>query len=149
MARRIWGKRQGADGKQHMGRLQQTLALLAVLGAGVAIAALLGGSGYALTLVTGGTTDTTPRSLQAAGPTIESDQPDYNPGATVVLTGHNWADSEAVHVAVNDDKGQTWSYSDDVTADANGDFSLHFVLPTSFVATYAAVATGAMSGTAR
>src|SRR6185437_9919978 len=99
MARRIWGKRRAGNSKRQMGRLQQAGALLAVLAAGVAVAALLGGSSYALTLVTGGTTDAT-RSLQAAGPTIESDQPDYNPGATVTLTGHNWAAAEPVHITV-------------------------------------------------
>src|SRR5436309_2440146 len=131
MARRIFGRRRGDNGKQQMGRLQRIAALLAVLAAGIATAALLGGSSYALNLVTGGTTDTAPRSLQGTGPTIDSDKPDYNPGATVTLTGHNWADSEAVHISVNDDKGQTWSYSNDVTADANGDFSLQFALPTA------------------
>src|SRR5215212_1673596 len=108
MARRIWGKRHAANRKNQMGRAQQIAALLAILAAGVAAAALLGGSGYAYQLVSGGTTDTT-RSLQAAGPTIDSDQPDYNPGATVTLSGHNWTDGEQIHITVNDDRGQTWS----------------------------------------
>lgn len=45
-----------------MGRLQKTLALLAVLDGGWATAALLGGSSYALMLVTSGTTGDTIRS---------------------------------------------------------------------------------------
>ena len=38
MARRIWGKRHKGNRKHQMGRLQQTLALLGVLGAGIAVA---------------------------------------------------------------------------------------------------------------
>src|SRR5919198_5006508 len=147
MARRIWGKRRAGNSKQQMGRLQQAGALLSVLVAGVLTAALLGGSSYALTLVTGGTTETT-RSLQAAGPSISSDKDDYNPGNTVTLTGHNWADAESVHVVVNDDAGQTWSYSTDATADAQGDFTVQFQPPMTFIASYAVTATGATSGTA-
>src|SRR5436190_4095692 len=125
MARRIWGKRHKGNRKHQMGRLQQTLALLGVLGAGIAAAALLGGSGYALTLVTGGTTDAT-RSLQSVGPTISSDQPDYFPGSTVTLTGTGWDPGESVSITVNDDEGKTWSYSSDVTADAAGEFTGQF-----------------------
>src|SRR5215469_12350141 len=40
-------------------------------------------------------------------PTISSDQADYSPGATVTLTGANWQSGEAVHIAVNDNVGQT------------------------------------------
>jgi len=147
MARRIFGKRRAGNEKQQMGRAQQIAALLAVLAAGILTAALLGGSSYALNLVTGGTTDTT-RSLQASGPTISSDKDDYNPGNTVTLTGHNWAPDESVHVSVNDDIGQTWSFSTDVTADANGDFTVQFQLPMTFIASYSVTATGATSGTA-
>src|SRR5207249_1524919 len=43
---------------------------------------------------------------------------------------------------------QTWSYSTDVTADASGAFTLQFALPTTFIASYAATATGAISGSA-
>ena len=141
MARRIWGKRHAGNRKQQMGWLQKTAALVAVLAAGAAAAALLGGSSYAFELVTGGTTETT-RSFQAAGPTISSDQDDYAPGSTVTLTGAGWGAGEAVHVFVNDDVGKTWSYDADVTADADGGFTLQFQLPQAFVATYAVRATG-------
>src|SRR5215208_6675091 len=59
-------------------------------------------------------------------PTISSDQADYPPGATVTLTGSNWQPGESVHINVNDDQGKTWSYSNDVTADANGNISDSF-----------------------
>jgi len=88
------------------------------------------------------TTDTSPSA--PAGPRIiASDQADYAPGSTVTLTGTNWAAGEAVHLFVNDDVGQTWSYNADVTADSNGSFSNQFQLPNWFVATYSAKATGA------
>src|SRR6185437_14941977 len=47
-----------------------------------------------------------------AAPAIWSDRADYNPGATVTLSGAGWAPGEAVHIAVNDSDGQTWSYAD-------------------------------------
>src|SRR3954447_18660392 len=146
MARRIWGKRYGGSRKHQMGRMQQLAVLVLVLAAGVAAAALLGGSSYAITLVSGPTTDTT-RSLQSTGPSISSDLGDYSPGATVTLTGRSWAANETVHVVVNDNEGQTWNYANDVVADDSGDFTLTFTLPTSFVANYGVKAT-APSGSA-
>jgi hypothetical protein len=56
---------------------------------------------------------------------------------------------ESIHLSVNDDKGQSWSWSGDATADDSGQFTATLTLPTSFVATYAVVATGAVSGTAK
>ena len=146
MARRIWGKRHWGNGKDQMGRLQQTLALLAVLAAGIAAAALLGGSSYAYNLVSGGTTDTN-LSFLSAGPTISSDKSDYAPGSTVTLTGSNWGAGESVHIAVDDVAGRSWSYSTDVTADAAGDIQTQFQLPTAFIANYTVVANGT-AGTA-
>src|SRR5436189_807446 len=67
------------------------------------------------------TTDATTTSTAPISPTISSDQADYNPGATVLLTSHGWHAGEAVHVSVNDDVGQTWDHDVDVTADAAGD----------------------------
>src|SRR5919198_6208315 len=104
------------------------------------------------------TTDATPTTTDSAtttttapsySPTISSDKPDYNPGDTVTLTGGSWQAGEAVHIFVNDDEGQTWSYNTDVTAGDTGSFVTSFVLPTTFVATYAVTATGAISGTAK
>src|SRR5205085_10370085 len=95
---------------------------------------------------TASSTTTTPAPI--FNPKIASDQIDYSPGATVTLTGTGWQPGEAVHIFVNDDKGQSWSYSADVGADVSGHFVRQFVLPTSFVATYSVTATGLISGTA-
>src|SRR5215213_11154975 len=86
----------------------------------------------------------------ASMPTIQSDKADYAPGELVTLTGSNWQPGESVHINVNDDQGQTWSYDSnpDVQADANGNISHTFNLPSSFVATYKVTATGAQSGVA-
>src|SRR5438094_5160060 len=85
-------------------------------------------------------------AFAGTNPTIASDQADYSPGSTVTLTGTGWDASEAVHLSVNDDVGNTWSWSEDVTADANGDVTDQLTLPTSFVATYKVTATGITSG---
>jgi large repetitive protein len=81
-------------------------------------------------------------------PQVWSDKADYAPGETVTLSGANWAVGEAVHLVVNDDAGQTWRYENDVTAGADGTFSVQFNLPDWFVAQYSVTATGASSGTA-
>jgi large repetitive protein len=81
-------------------------------------------------------------------PAIVSDQADYAPGSPVTLTGANWQPLELVHISVNDDNGQTWSYATDVTSSANGSFSVSFNLPTTFIATYSVTAAGPISGTA-
>jgi hypothetical protein len=84
----------------------------------------------------------------APQPTISSDQADYPPGGTVVLTGSNWQPGESVHINVNDEAGRTWSRDVDVTADENGDIRDEFQLPNWFVATYNVTATGDQSGEA-
>src|SRR5712691_412472 len=81
-------------------------------------------------------------------PWISSDQPDYQPGGTVALTGGNWQPAEAVHIVVNDDQGQTWNHTTDVTADNTGAITDTFQLPGSFIAVYSVTATGPQSGTA-
>jgi hypothetical protein len=94
------------------------------------------------------TTSTTTTPAPTYSPTISSDQADYSPGSTVTLTGTGWAPLDAVHIFVNDNEGQTWSYSTDVTVDAAGALRLQFQLPMTFVATYVVTATGTISGTA-
>src|SRR5207245_11202336 len=59
-----------------------------------------------------------------------------------------WAPAQSVHIFVNDNIGQTWSYNADVVADMSGAFTNQFSLPSSFIATYSVVATGLSSGTA-
>src|SRR5215204_3509717 len=95
-----------------------------------------------------GETITPDGTASASLPTIQSDQADYPPGATVTLTGSNWQPGEAVHITVNDDQGQTWSRDADVSADASGNITDQFQLPDWFVATYKVTATGAQSGAA-
>ena len=87
------------------------------------------------------------RDVAAATPSVVSDQADYNPGATVTLTGADWGGGEIVHVTVNDDVGQTWAYNTDITADDAGNFTLQFQLPNTFVANYRVTATGASGAT--
>src|SRR5439155_16272282 len=103
-------------------RGRTVLAFGVLLVAGLLAAGALGGSGLALPFgssgSTGAGTDMNP-SFLSLSPTISSDKEDYNPGNTVTLTGHTWAPLEAVHIFVNDDVGQTWSYSTDEIADAN------------------------------
>ena len=81
-------------------------------------------------------------------PSIASDKADYAPGELVTLSGTGWQPAESVHIFVNDDAGQTWSHSADVTAAADGTISDQFVLPDWLVATYSVTATGTVSGTA-
>ena len=40
------------------------------------------------------------RDVASATPSVVSDQADYNPGATVTLTGTDWGSGEIVHVTV-------------------------------------------------
>ena len=87
------------------------------------------------------------RDVAAATPSVVSDQADYNPGATVTLTGADWGGGEIVHVTVNDDVGQTWAYDTDITADDAGNFTLQFQLPNTFVANYRVTVTGASGAT--
>jgi hypothetical protein len=102
-----------------------------------------------LLLVAAGLLLAVPSALSSSGPpTISSDQADYAPGSTVTLAGANWQPGEAVHIVVNDNLGQTWSYSTDLTADSGGGFTNQFQLPTSFIASYLVTATGPESGSA-
>jgi hypothetical protein len=81
-------------------------------------------------------------------PWIASELPDYAPGSVVNLLGGSWQPGEAVHIAVNDNEGQTWVRGVDVTADSNGDISDTFTLPNWFIATYGVIATGATGSVA-
>src|SRR2546421_5808423 len=102
-----------------------------------------------LLLVAAGLLLAVPSALSDIGPpTISTNQADYAPGATVTLTGSSWQPGEDVHISVNDNAGQTWSYSTDAAAGADGRFTSQFQLSTSFVASYLVTATGLLSGTA-
>ena len=68
------------------------------------------------------------------------------PGDFVTLTGSGWGTEESVHIFVNDNDGQTWTYSAGLVADADGSFTCGFQLPTTFIALYRVTATGSPSG---
>ena len=73
----------------------------------------------------------------AAGvPTITSNQADYPPGSTVVLSGWNWLPNDVVVVNVDDDQGTSWQKDVGVRTTAMGDLSYTFTLPKTFVARY-------------
>src|SRR6266568_2445456 len=114
----------------------KTLFLICSLGAFVAFFAFAGGASAM-------------RETAATAPSIVSDQADYKPGSVVTLTGANWGTGESVQIVTNDTAGQTWSQTDNVTADANGDITDQVTLPNTFISDYTVVATGPVSGTAQ
>ena len=127
----------GATATARRHQLTWRSAFLLVLSVGVIFAlSAFAGSGAAMT------------SAEGTAPWIASDKADYAPGSTVHLTGGNWQPGEAVHVVTNDTIGNTWSKSDDVTADATGAIADDVVLPNFFVSDYTVTATGSESGTA-
>jgi hypothetical protein len=88
-------------------------------------------------------------SAGGAAPTISSDLPDYNPGATVTLTGAEWIPGEAVHIYVAENNSTvTWSLDSnpDPVAESSGGFTYKFQLPKTFIASYNVTATGQSSG---
>ncbi len=90
-----------------------------------------------------------PAVAEPTAPSITSDQEDYPPGGLVTLTGAGWVPGEVVHIYVNDDQGRSWERDSDVVADEGGAITDVFNLPNWFVATYAVIATGEVSGVAR
>ena len=78
-----------------------------------------------------------------AGPTIQSDLADYNPGGTVTLTGSNWDPAgQPVHVVVTEDNSSVaWTHTNDVAPLSDGTIKDVFTLATYFVASYSVTAT--------
>ena len=106
--------------------------------------------GVLVLLIAGGLLFAVP-ALASSTPTISSEFADYNPGQTVTLTGTGWAPGEAVHVRVAENNATvTWSNdsSPDPVADADGNVTYSFQLPSTFIASYNVTATGQTSGTA-
>jgi hypothetical protein len=81
-------------------------------------------------------------AFASSGPYIASGQAVYSPGQTVDLYGSGWEPGESVQLAVNDSVGNTWSWSDTVTADSGGSVIDSLTLPSSFVAQYTVTASG-------
>jgi hypothetical protein len=79
-------------------------------------------------------------------PVIATDKPDYAPGEQVALMGEGWQPFEPIHLFVNDDADQSWSYRADLEAFEDGSFEHVFKLPEHFIAVYTVVATGELSG---
>ena len=69
-------------------------------------------------------------------PTITTDEADYAPGSVVTITGSGWPAGDELSVFTNDAIGNSWSETDHVTTDANGDFTDKVTLPSMFVANY-------------
>src|SRR6266550_4074542 len=124
--RRIWGKRGAGEmkGRKKLRRAGIVLGFGALLSAGMLASGALGmvsivtsttdsTSTSTETTTTSETTTTTPSPFL---PSITSDKADYNPGATVTLTGAGWGPGQSVHIFVDDNVGQMWTYSTDVTS---------------------------------
>ncbi len=80
-------------------------------------------------------------------PSISSDRSEYAPGDAAALSGDGWVAGETVHILVEDDQNDPWSYTSDVTASADGTVSDSFDLPDDVSGAFAVTAT-APSGTA-
>ena len=74
-------------------------------------------------------------------PTITTDQLDYAPGSVVTIRGSGWPADDSVSVYTDDSAGSTWSETDQVTTDSNGDFTDKVTLPLMFIANYSVTAT--------
>src|SRR5436309_1721261 len=99
--RRIYRGERGAGemkGWKLFLRGRTTLGFATLLAAGLLTAGALGGSGLAFPLGSSGSATDTGLSFLSLSPTISSNKADYEPGATVILTGHNWRASESVNV---------------------------------------------------
>ena len=83
-------------------------------------------------------------SAPAGSPTLDSDSETYTPGATVHLSGANWTAGSTVHVVVDDDKSDAWTYTTDLVAGLDGKISDSFSLPASLTASFTATATGTL-----
>jgi hypothetical protein len=110
----------------------------------------LGDYAYTATGLTSGVSESGPFTVSVplpppAQPWVQADQPEYNAGGSVTLTGGDWQPGESVQIVVNDELGQTWSLQDTVQADSNGAFVYQLDLPNWFVAKYDVAATGSIS----
>jgi hypothetical protein len=69
-------------------------------------------------------------------PSITTDQQDYAPGSVVTITGSGWPAGDTVSVFTDDSDNNSWSQTDQVTADASGEFTDQVTLPLMYVANY-------------
>ena len=87
-------------------------------------------------------------SLPDLTPTVTTDQLDYAPGSVVTISGAGWPAGDTVSVLTNDSDTNSWSQTDQVTADTSGDFTDKVTLPLMFVANYKVTASDAAGLTA-
>jgi hypothetical protein len=73
-------------------------------------------------------------------PTITTDQTDYSPGSVVTISGSGWPAGDTISVFTDDSDNHSWSQTDQLTADASGDFTDQVTLPQMFVANYTVTA---------
>ena len=91
----------------------------------------------------------TPPSPPTAGtPTLDSDEEEYAPGATVTLGGADWQPGDTVHLSVDDDADDAWDHAADVNVAADGTITDTFDLPDGLVAGFTATATDPANRTA-
>src|SRR5919201_4876196 len=62
-------------------------------------------------------------SAHASAATVATDQPDYAPGQTVVITGSGWEPGETVVLVLHEDPELDPDFQLTAVADANGDFT--------------------------
>jgi len=82
---------------------------------------------------------------QAEGPTISTDNTDYEPGENVTISGTGFQPGESVLVTAQGDTNGTQLKSE-VVADENGGFSATLELPYVYEANYVLTAAGVTSG---
>ena len=73
---------------------------------------------------------------------VATDQADYSPSSIVTITGAGWQGDSAVHLEVNDTKGQTWKRDVIVATNVDGSIADSFPLPDYFVSDYDVTVTG-------
>ena len=79
--------------------------------------------------------------IPSAPPTLDSDEEEYEAGATVTLTGSNWTAGDTVHLAVDDDGDDAWEHPTEVTVADDGSITDSFDLPDDLDAEFTATAT--------
>src|SRR5919197_1538891 len=87
-------------------------------------------------------------ALPASAATVATDQPDYAPGQTVVITGSGWEPGEPVILVLHEDPELDPDLQLTAVADANGDFTnSDFIVDVFDIGvTFTLTATGDLSG---
>jgi len=94
------------------------------------------------------TAPTPPTPPTTRTPTLESDEEEYAPGATVTFSGAEWQAGDTVHLSVDDDADDAWDHAADVNVAADGTITDTFDLPDGLAADFTATATDPANRTA-